>query len=701
MKFFNSHCKNILKKLFVIILALSIATDSLVCAKTNKIKIARKVKKSKNLKTNFSTESKLHGGFTILAVNLKPGDLNFLVDKGLATKIQVDEFEAPIKTDSDEDLNKKIKLGKYFGKMKLATIFISTLKDNTKILEEARNKPGRIARFWNWIKGYDPAEEEKKKKREMIYNLDLSRKEAMLDELLNEADLASKSISSYHLNGICWFLGKQKPAFFEVYRKKIKEVLVNFLKSEIPEEFKSNTNFYNLFSSKYISINKGLFSKSLDVAQNLKTMISSELIEDYVLKLEETYKNSIKFEVSGTQDTTKIKPTKSKLLELSKFKKNKKNYKKFRPETESNLKEKEKSFVQAVTHHSKIIVDKTNSLTKKTIKNYERLEKIISKCETCNKLNEAIKFIKENKLIEEVKKKTVIADIISLTLKIQEGKNDCLDNAKLVILSVKALGGDKIFPTTYNYASSIVSVLKEVKEMGLDKPFSRNLASLLLISSTALYVLPVPIPYKNIIAQGLQIAGSEIKESEVLKKIIDNTVEKSVNEFVKAAENQQFTLSSSFYSDFAMDIYISPYNSQDNGPTLADYFKEKKDKIIDTVSEIKSIVEESNEKVESAYKKDILSPFAVVMDDFASDIDNNLYSNLSTYTDSKKDVQCSDDVCSNHSDMTNENDTSSPSPSPSSNDSNSNSNKSSKFEDYSDEADNSFESTKQFSNYDY
>ena len=168
-------------------------------------------------------------------------------------------------------------------------------------------------------------------------------------------------------------------------------------------------------------------------------------------------------------------------------------------------------------------------------------------------------------------------------MKIMQGKIEAKD-VIFIVDQISSHLGIKELKKPLDIAKNILEIKSHLNLLSKATTPSKTLSELLLIVGNLSAISPIPM-HKNI-GMLLTLTANEINATKAVQNIIDEYVEKSLDNFNKDYEESRLSFVSQFYSDFAVDDMR--YNSIELKQGLKDIMQEKKNKFGDNIDYIKN-----------------------------------------------------------------------------------------------------------------
>lgn len=413
------------------------------------------------------------------------------------------------------------------------------------------------------------------------------------DEILNQVILKYPELSEMQKFKIGYFIGSRTQAQIKYFRQKaVLDAIDKFIKATNKDEQDPE---YISFIDKLIFMNSQNASKVLQDVD--KIQISIYL--DYQEKFNNNFlRNDLElFRGWNCRCADKI--------DADSGKKGKGLPQKFRF-LQKRIKAKKNNFNHQFKSHSQY--DKSNFLNKnsngdfkfyleatrknlesvtKKVKNtlgwYEAFAKEIKSNELLSFLKNAVKKIDDTKIPSNIKSPVNKATILTTSMKIMQGKIEAKD-VIFIVDQISSHLGIKELKKPLDIAKNILEIKSHLNLLSKATTPSKTLSELLLIVGNLSAISPIPM-HKNI-GMLLTLTANEINATKAVQNIIDEYVEKSLDNFNKEYEESRLSFVSQFYSDFAVDDMR--YNSIELKHGLKDIMQEKKNKFGDNIDYIKN-----------------------------------------------------------------------------------------------------------------
>jgi hypothetical protein len=456
-------------------------------------------------------------------------------------------------------------------------------------------------------------------------NFDSSKNE-ILDELiqekneiLNQVLLKYPDLSEIQKFKIGYFIGSRTQAQIKYFRQKaVLDAINNFIKATTKDDLDPE---YTAFINKLIFMNTQNASKVLQDVDKIQMSIYLDYQEQFNNRF---LRNDLElFKGWNCRCPDKVESGKNGLPKKFRFlqKKIKRNNhnSKFHNLNRAHFLSKNNE-VQFYLEATRKNIESINKKVKNTLGWYEAFAKEIKSNELLSFLKGAVKKIDDTKIPSNLKNTINKVTIITTSSKILQGKIE----AKDVIFLVDQLSsylGIKELKKPLDVAKNLLEIKSHINALSKATTPSKTLSELLLIVGNLSAISPVPMHKK--IGSLLTLTANEINATKAVQNIVDEYVEKSLDNFNKEYQELRLTYVSQFYSDFAIDDMR--YNSIELKQGLKDIFEEKKNKSSENYEKIKKsfkgiteVMEEMNERFYKSAEEGRIDKYANSFNNFDS-----------------------------------------------------------------------------------
>ncbi len=221
---------------------------------------------------------------------------------------------------------------------------------------------------------------------------------------------------------------------------------------------------------------------------------------------------------------------------------------------------------------------------KNTIKNTEilinlskaviEIDKIPVLEDITNKIKSEVAVVESLPIVAKTKKASGRAEILSLMIKVEQGKAKEKDYVNLAQKLSKEFG-IKSLEKPLNIAKNLLDLKNNLNNFENSDSASLKIASILLALGNVASISPIPMA--QTLAPILQSVGETITTYKPIQNLIDEEIEISFASTMKNIEEGRLPFFPQFVSDFAVDAFI--YNDSDieSKHSLKDVFKEVRD----------------------------------------------------------------------------------------------------------------------------
>jgi hypothetical protein len=267
----------------------------------------------------------------------------------------------------------------------------------------------------------------------------------------------------------------------------------------------------------------------------------------------------------------------------------------------------------------------TISKVKDTIKNTEILMNLskalleLDNIPVLEKVNEKIKNkvqqIEGLPIVGKIKKASGRADILSMMIKVEQGKANEKDYVNLAQKLSREFG-IKALDKPLNLAKSFLDIKENLEKFKKTEKASVKIGNILLALGNVASITPNPIA--QTLSPVLKGFGSTITTYKSVQNIIDEEIEIFVQSTKENLEQGNLPFFSQFISDFAMDAFLYNDSDQERKHGLKEVIQEVKERYLESPysEEIKTIVREMNDEREAANERGELDRYSIVGSDW-------------------------------------------------------------------------------------